>query len=108
MARYIDADVLSDVVIQSKNDNPHSKPIVRQNHVHEHRHFFVMIEAVPTADVAPVRRGTWIAVPSSDLSIGRANKCSECKAMRYGSRLPPYCQECGSKNEPPEEAHHEM
>ena len=107
MARYIDADVLSKAVIQSNNNNRHSDWILRRSHENEHRHFFSMIEAAPTADVAPIRRGTWIAVPSSDLSIGRAYKCSECKAMRYGSRLPPYCQECGSKNEPPEEAHHD-
>lgn len=51
----------------------------------------------PTADVVEVKHGYWIPVPSSDMSTGKAYKCSECKIMRYGCRLPPYCQECGAK-----------
>ena len=47
--------------------------------------------------LAEVKRGEWIAVPSSDMSTGKAYKCSECDKMRYGCRLPPYCQECGAK-----------
>lgn len=43
------------------------------------------------------KHGTWIAVPSSDMSTGKAYKCSECGKFRFGSRLPPYCQECGAK-----------
>nr|DAJ22342.1 MAG TPA: hypothetical protein [Myoviridae sp. ct6nn14] len=46
---------------------------------------------------APQERvGWWMPVPSSDLSTGRAYKCSECNAMRYGSFFPPYCQMCGA------------
>lgn len=55
------------------------------------------IEKIPTADVVEVRHGEWIAVPSSDMSIGKAFKCNKCQKMRYGVRLPPYCQECGAK-----------
>ena len=55
------------------------------------------IKKQPTADVVEVRHGEWIAVPSSDMSTGKAYKCSECQKMRYGVRLPPYCQECGAK-----------
>ncbi len=47
--------------------------------------------------LAEVKRGEWIAVPSSDMSTCKAYKCSECDKMRYGCRLPPYCQECGAK-----------
>lgn len=56
-----------------------------------------LLEDTPTADVAEVRHGEWIAVPSSDMSTGKAFKCSKCQKMRYGVRLPPYCQECGAK-----------
>lgn len=49
------------------------------------------------SDVAPVVHGEWIAVPSSDMATGKAYKCSVCKSMRYGVRLPSYCQECGAK-----------
>lgn len=43
------------------------------------------------------RCGQWIAVPSSDMSTGKAYKCSECSKMRYGSYHPNYCQYCGAK-----------
>ena len=43
------------------------------------------------------RCGRWIAVPSSDMSTGKAYKCSECSKMRYGSYHPNYCQYCGAK-----------
>lgn len=39
----------------------------------------------------------WIAVPLSDVSIGKAYKCSKCGKIRYGSRLSPYCSECGAR-----------
>lgn len=54
------------------------------------------IATEPAADVVEVKHGEWIAVPSSDMSTGKAYKCSECQKMRYGVRLPPYCQECGA------------
>ena len=56
-----------------------------------------LLEDTPTADVVEVRHGEWIAVSSSDMSTGKAFKCSKCQKMRYGVRLPPYCQECGAK-----------
>ncbi|MBR3922913.1 MAG: DUF551 domain-containing protein [Kiritimatiellae bacterium] len=60
MARYIDADVLSDAVIQSKNNNRHSDTVLRLSHDNEHRHFLAMIDAAPTADVSPDTK--WISV----------------------------------------------
>ena len=59
--------------------------------------FGALVDALPAADVVEVKHGEWIAVPSSDMSIGKAYKCSECGKFRYGVRLPPYCQECGAK-----------
>ena len=49
------------------------------------------------ADVVEVVHGEWIAVPSSDMATGKAYKCSVCKSMRYGVRLPSYYQKCGAK-----------
>lgn len=43
------------------------------------------------------KHGEWIAVPSSDMSTGKAYECSECGKFRFGVRLSPYCQECGAK-----------
>ena len=55
------------------------------------------VDELPAADVAPVRHGRWVAVPSSDMMTGKAYKCSECNKMRYGSFMPNYCQNCGAK-----------
>ena len=57
----------------------------------------VEIDDAPTADVVEVRHREWVRVESSDMSTGIAYICSECKKMRYGSYLPPYCQMCGAK-----------
>ena len=48
-------------------------------------------------EVAEVAHGQWIAVPSSDMMTAKAYKCSECGKMRYGSFMPNYCQNCGTK-----------
>lgn len=60
MSRYIDADVLSKAVYQSKNNNRHSDTVLRLSHDNEHRHFLAMIDAAPTADVSPDTK--WISV----------------------------------------------
>lgn len=54
--KYIDANKLEEMVIQSKKDNPHSNSIQRQMHTHEHRHFLCMINQLPLADVVAVVR----------------------------------------------------
>ena len=50
-------------------------------------------------EVRPVRHAHWDEVPSSDVSTGKAYVCSNCKKMRWGVWLPPYCACCGSKME---------
>lgn len=56
MARYIDADKLSEKVWNSQHDNPHIDGRTRQNHHNEHNHFLRMIYDEPTADVVEVVR----------------------------------------------------
>ena len=58
---------------------------------------FEEIDNAPTIDAVEVVHGRWIAVPSSDMNIGHAFKCSECNKMRFGSRIPNYCPSCGAK-----------
>lgn len=82
MARYIDADKIDFSPLKDGFDRARAVTIVK---------------FVPTADVEEVKHGEWIAVPSSDMSTGKAYKCSECGKFRFGCRLPPYCQECGVK-----------
>lgn len=48
----------------------------------------------PAADVAPVVRGEWIAVPNS--GIGNTAKCSCCGKCIYGYVAMKYCPECGA------------
>lgn len=55
-----------------------------------------IIEEQPTVEAVPLVHGEWIHVPSSDMATGRAYECSNCKKMRYGSFLPPFCQMCGA------------
>lgn len=85
MARYIDADVCLDAMLDEMVGTGYQSRAMD------------VIKFTPTADVVEVKHGYWIPVPSSDMSTGKAYKCSECKIMRYGCRLPPYCQECGAK-----------
>lgn len=103
MARYIDADVLSKAVIQSKNDNRHSDWILRQSHANEHRHFFSMIEAAPTADVAPIRRGRWkyVGPRHTELPADCIVECTSCGSWlsRYRGMRYNYCPFCGAKME---------
>lgn len=54
------------------------------------------IADAPAVEAVPVVHGEWIHVPSSDMATGRAYECSNCKKMRYGSFLPPFCQMCGA------------
>lgn len=54
------------------------------------------IADAPPVEAAPVVHGEWIPVPSSDTSTGKAYECSNCKKMRYGSFMPPFCQMCGA------------
>ena len=58
--KYINIDVLEKMVVDSKNNNPHSNSIHRQMHTHEHQHFLCMIASLPIADVAEVKYGEWI------------------------------------------------
>lgn len=55
-----------------------------------------LVEFLPTVEAVPVVHGEWIRVPSSDMATGRAYECSNCKKMRYGSFMPPFCQMCGA------------
>lgn len=49
------------------------------------------IEAVPVADVAPVRHGRWILVDKNGTGV-----CSECHRQDYIDPLATYCRYCGA------------
>ena len=54
------------------------------------------VEEIPIVEAVPVVHGEWIHVQSSDMATARAYECSNCKKMRYGSFMPPFCQMCGA------------
>lgn len=50
-------------------------------------------------EYAPVRTGYWVIVqPFAPTDVSR-HRCSnpKCRLTTYARRLPPYCQECGTK-----------
>lgn len=50
---------------------------------------------IPSADVAPVKRGRWITVgKTSNGTIIR--KCSYCETVRNGGVKSKYCRDCGA------------
>ena len=89
MSRLIDADKLKDAVYESFV--PYQMEWARTIHQIQK-----VIDEQPPVEAVPVVHGEWIPVPSSDTSTGKAYECSNCKKMRYGSFLPPFCQMCGA------------
>ena len=77
--RLIDADNL-----KIPSDAPYKASVKR------------VVAQQPTVEAVPVVHGEWIHVPSSDMATGQAYECSNCKKLRYGSFLPPFCQMCGA------------
>ena len=50
-------------------------------------------------EYAPVRKAYWVIVETKTPTPSTVHRCSnpECRLTTYARRLPPYCQECGSK-----------
>ena len=98
MSRYIDADKLESELFRDGIAGIFlNYPRRVKFTIGEIRGMLKNERIAPTADVVEVRHGEWVRVESSDMSTGIACICSECKKMRYGSWLPPYCQMCGAK-----------
>lgn len=55
--RLIYADELTKITIKSLEQNPHSDPIHKAMHKHEHNHFLTLIDSVPTVDAVEVVHG---------------------------------------------------
>ena len=56
------------------------------------------IEAIPSADVAPVRHGRWIRRKSCHTQTGFIDKCSVCQnILVHLGRKTNYCPNCGAK-----------
>ena len=56
------------------------------------------VDAIPAADVAPVRHGRWIARKSFHAEGGIVEKCSACqKDVQYLGNPLNFCPNCGAK-----------
>lgn len=93
MSRLIDAFELSNAVIESMNNNPHTDSIVRKTHKHEHEHFLRMIQLAPTIESAPIRHGQWKCVIEiiPYVFTGQCSECGQCDFVKN------YCPNCGAK-----------
>lgn len=57
------------------------------------------IKIIDGVKYAPLRTAYWVEVRSSNPAAPPVHRCSnpDCRLTTYARRLPPYCQECGSK-----------
>jgi len=57
------------------------------------------IDALPTVDTVPVRRGRWIDIDSETYTWKiRCSKCGhERSMMSTGQTYPMYCEDCGAR-----------
>lgn len=104
MPKYIDAEALYRRI--KAETNPYGKPTIEYESGVK---CLDVIDAAPTADVAPVRRGEWIAEQKSaeycefrcsicDYSIGETDQFDETEVKQF-SEWYKYCPCCGAMME---------
>ena len=103
MPRYIDADELIEK-IESCTAETWGKGLGRSWWSHSVQLKDNVVRLIKNApevavDAAPERTAYWVVVRSKNPTSVTAHRCSnpECRLTTYAHRLPPYCQECGSK-----------
>ena len=87
MARYIDADLLTDKLEELQFNAPVMTPVMKIYNVIE------LVEDQPTADVAEVKHGEWI------YNV-KYYSCSICAGKRFNLLLgtdAEFCPYCGAK-----------
>lgn len=105
MGEYIERDA----AIQALGDEPEiwyehdPVEIQEQNDWDYYKH---CIEAVPVADVAPVRHGRWIDAESDDgCTVWHCSKCSYPIKTICGYPIYKYCPMCGALMDRKEDNH---
>lgn len=53
------------------------------------------LNSIPSAEVAPVRKGRWITVGKTPNGV-IVRKCSACDTVRKGGVKSTYCRDCGA------------
>ena len=54
-----------------------------------------ILNRIPSADVAPVKKGKWITVGKTPNGV-IIRKCSYCETVRNGGVKSTYCRDCGA------------
>lgn len=97
MNRYLDSDTVLHTLCEGfdRTSVPKAYPGVKQT-------IEAWLDEIPAADVAPVRRGRWVATDRVGMVSGW--KCSVCDAPCMRSSFnkvarSPYCPNCGAKME---------
>ena len=104
MAKYIDAEVLIDLLYEFEPENwtNSDRELQAEN---DFELFRSLVEAEPAADVKKVKHGYW-ATDEEDIKWGNSLKrkyCSVCKTRPYFDKderkfiLTAYCSHCGAK-----------
>lgn len=88
MARYIDADKLKEYLRPDEWGTPDER-------WRPESEFGQLVEAMPTADVAPVIHAFWKYDGFSAESMRHVYQCSNCYASRNARTA--YCPWCGAK-----------
>lgn len=76
-------------------------PSIEELHLTEYQLLAEAINAIPAADVEPVRHGRWVSIFEDPDTL----YCSECRRLCFRRFRSNYCPNCGAKMdaEPPKE-----
>ena len=96
MSDLISRELLTKEIINRPTEQSGYNPVYLNGCATRQNEIINIINDIPTVEAVPVVHAEWIHVPSSDMATGQAYECSNCKKMRYGSFLPPFCQMCGA------------
>ena len=89
MARYIDADKLTDKLEELQFNAPVMTPVMKIYNVIE------LIEDAPTADVVKLKHGYWIWTEGGKEDYEQYWICSVCGEKSYIETK--FCSDCGAK-----------
>lgn len=84
---YIERDCLIDMISERNRNTCNGKMSCIQ--------MKRMVESIPTADVSPVRHGTWIGKPISGFATVRCSVCMETFSENSGRWK--FCPKCGAR-----------
>ena len=85
MAEYIEREAAKDELLSWAVCINHPEHLMREDAIH-------VLDAIPAADVEPVKRGRWLCV---DTDAEQFFLCNRCKKKEYWESN--YCPNCGCR-----------